>query len=397
MPIEVESPEEMGYDTIAFNLTESSMRDQRFGDLGVELDDLVLAYDDHLGNPRMRTLVAADVNASLHTSTRFPGLTALAATGPAIWPATAATGPTPVGADHVMLLPGAAAALFCLHMALLGPGDEVVVVRPNYGTNLETPRALGAAVKVVDLDPARGWAVDPDAIAAATTPNTRLISITNPHNPTGAVIDEAALREIAATAARVGALLLVDETYRDLSFAPPAPWAATLGDHVISIASLSKAYGLPGIRMGWLVTTDPALREQLLAVKEQMIICGSALDEAVAAHAFGRRADILLASARVAVAHAALVDEFVAGHSAQLALGPSRGGGVVCFPEIIDRAVDIDAFYRILNETHGCYVGPGHWFEQPRRFFRLGFGWPLTDELVGGLDAIDAALAAARA
>ena len=86
---------------------------------------------------------------------------------------------------------GAAGALFVVATALLEPGDEIVVVRPNYATNLETPRAIGADVRILDLQPEEGWATDPDALAALMSPRTRLVSITNPHNPTGALVDEA--------------------------------------------------------------------------------------------------------------------------------------------------------------------------------------------------------------
>lgn len=394
MPIEVESPEEIGYGSIRFNLTESSVRDRRFSELGVDLDGLVLGYLDHRGDPTMRAMVAADANASVTDQDGFPGLVALAEQGN--WASSQTAHNDPCDPLHVLLMPGAAAALFCVHMALLGPGDELVVVRPNYGTNIETPRGLGAKVTLVDLNPDEGWLADPDALRAAVTGRTKLISITNPHNPTGAVVSERAIRQIVDLADEAGAWLLVDETYRDLSFDRPAPWAVTMSPRVISIASMSKAYGLPGIRQGWLICRDEALLGRLLALKEQMLICGSAVDEAIAATVYAQRATYLRDTAFTVLQHHEIVTRFVANHSDTLGLHAQRGGGVVAFPEIVDSAVDIDEFYRVLNETHRCYVGPGHWFEQPRRFFRLGFGWPTTNELTGGLDAIADALTATR-
>src|SRR4029077_15342924 len=144
MPIEAESPEQLGYARIRSNLAESSVADTPLRDLAVELDHLVLTYGDHVGRPGLRAAIAA---------------------------------PAPrLGADDVLVTPGAAAALFIVHTTLLGPGDELVVVRPNYATNLETPRAIGAAVRPVDLDYADQWAVDPDRIAALMTPKTVLVS-----------------------------------------------------------------------------------------------------------------------------------------------------------------------------------------------------------------------------
>ena len=123
MPIEIESPEQLGYETITNNLSESSVADRRLARpraRSADLDDRLLCYGDHLGDPVLRDAVAA--------------------------------GGDGLGADDVLVTPGAAAALFATATSLLEPGDHVVVVRTNYATNLETPRAIGADLDVVDLD-----------------------------------------------------------------------------------------------------------------------------------------------------------------------------------------------------------------------------------------------------
>ena len=146
MPIEVESPEEVGYDSITCNLAESSIADANLDDLGVDL---------------------RGPHAPLR---RPPG-----AGGPPRarrgrrWASAPADG-VPLGPDDVLATVGAAGALFIVATALLEPGDEIVVVRPNYATNLETPRAIGADVRILDLEPEQGWATDPDALAALLTP-----------------------------------------------------------------------------------------------------------------------------------------------------------------------------------------------------------------------------------
>ncbi len=264
MPIEAESPEQFGYDRIRYNLAESSVADTPLRDLGVELDDLVLMYGDHLGRPGLRAAIAAD----------GAGLTA----------------------DDVLVTPGAAAALFIVATTLLGHGDHLVVARPNYATNLETPRALGAEVSHLDLTFEDGWAVDPDRVAALMTPRTKLVSLTNPHNPTGAVMPEATVRAIVdLVEAHPTARLLIDETYREMTFGGPAPLAATLSERVISVSSLSKADGLPGIRIGWLITRDRDLAATFLAAKEQILITNSVVDEAIAEVAMARRPERLQA------------------------------------------------------------------------------------------------------
>jgi aspartate/methionine/tyrosine aminotransferase len=361
MPIEVESPEQLGYDTITNNLSESSVADRRLRDLGlaVDLDDLLLCYGDHLGDPLLREAVAAGGD-GLH-------------------------------ADQVLVTAGAAAALFCTATALLEPGDHAIVVRTNYATNLETPRAIGADLDVVDLRYQDGWQLDVDRVADLVRGGgTRLISVTQPHNPTGTMLDATALDALVAIAERAGAVLLVDETYRDLTHGEPLPLAATRSTTVISVSSMSKAYGLPGLRIGWAICRDPVLAERLLAAKEQVLICGPTLDERIAGSVLAARATVLPPILDDVRGRLAVVRQWMASQSTFEWVEPVGGVvGLVRFrPEVV---VDTDRFYEVLLVEHGTYVGPGHWFELDDRHFRLGYGWPTHDELRAGLDALLAA------
>jgi aspartate/methionine/tyrosine aminotransferase len=357
LAIEIESPEERGYDTIRHNLTESSYTDRRLEDYGVDLAGLTMAYGDHRGLPELRELVAS----------QGEGCTA---------------------AD-VLCTPGAAAALFFVATALLGPGDHVVVEHTNYATNLETPRAIGASVTAVELRPEDGYRLDLERVADSVQASTRLLSVTTPHNPTGTVLDRATLDGLVELAEREDLWLLVDETYRDMSHGEPLPVAASLSDRAISVSSLSKSYGLPGIRLGWLVTRRPELQELLLAAKEQVVICGSALDEEAARQVLARRDEHLPAILADVAARTEAVTAWLAAQDWLDAVSPQAG--VVCFPRLRDAAVeDVDGWYRAINEA-GTYVGEGHWFDADRRHFRLGFGWPAPDDLTAGLDALAAA------
>jgi len=358
MPIEAESPEELGYARLRANLAESSVADTPLRELGVELEELVLQYGDHRGRPGLRAAIAADA---------------------------VGTGP-----DDVLVTAGAAAALFIVHSALLGPGDEIVVVRPNYATNLETPRAIGADVRFLDLRYEDGWALDVDRLARLLGPRTRLVSLTTPHNPTGQVLSRDIVQRIVELVeAHPSARLLVDETYREMTYEIPLPPAATLSERAVGISSVSKADGLPGIRIGWLMTRDRAFLERCLAAKEQILITGSVVDEAIAEVALTRRPERLPRiragiDAALATVRAWLADQ-------ELFEWVEPRGGVVGFPRFRrDMPVDLDAFYRILLSEYGTLVGPGHWFDQPRRHFRLGFGWPTPNELEQGLAALTA-------
>ena len=362
-PIEIESPEELGYDAIANNLAESSFSDMRLADHGIDADvsDLVLQYGDHLGLPRLREQVAAD--------------------GDGLDP------------GDVIATAGAASGLFAIATALLGEGGHAVIAGPNYATNLETPRGLGADVDVLELRFDDGWALDVDRLEPMLRPDTRLVSVTYPHNPTGAMIDRGELERLVAIAeAHPQARLLLDETYRELAYGEPLPVAASLSPRAVSVSSMSKTYGLPGLRMGWIVCRDPELSETLLAAKEQILICGSAIDEDIAARVLEARPRVLPAIREKIARHLEVVREWVASQDVFEWVEPRAG--VVCMPRFragID--VDVDRFYDALLAEHGTYVGPGHWFEQDRRSFRLGFAWPDGDQLERGLAGL---LAAAR-
>lgn len=359
MPIEVESPEEYGYGNIRYNLSESSIRDRSLADLGLTVPNLTLLYGEHRGSQRLRELIVAGQ----------PGLSA---------------------AD-VLITGGAATALFIVSTALLAPSDHLVVVRPNYATNLETPRAIGCSINIIDLKFDSGFKLDFDELAAAITPQTRIVSVTCPHNPSGVMLTEAELRRLVALTEAKGCYLLVDETYRDLSFDGPLPLATALGRHVVSVSSLSKAYGIPGIRVGWLITRDPKLQEIFLAAKEQISICGSVVDEWIAEQVLSSRDANLEPTLVEMRKRRQLVSQWVEQETLLEWVRPQ--GGVVCFPRMReDPPGGTAAFYRRLLETYGAYVGPGHWFEMSDRSFRLGYGWPTREELEAGLAAISKAL-----
>ena len=363
MPIEVESPEEYGYGNIRYNLSESSIRDRSVSDLGLTVPNLTLLYGEHRGGQRLRELIVADQ----------PKL----------------------NAGDVLITGGAATALFIVSTSLLGASDHLVVVRPNYATNLETPRAIGCAISFIDLEFESGFRLDFEKLAAAITPQTRVVSVTCPHNPSGVMFTADELRRLVALTEAAGCYLLVDETYRDLSFEGPLPLAASLGRHVISVSSLSKAYGIPGIRIGWLITHDPKLQEAFLAAKEQISICGSVIDEWIAEQVLARRSDILEPTLAEMRRRRQLVGEWIE-QEPLLEWAPPQGG-VVCFPRMqAEPAGGTAAFYKRLLATHGTYVGPGHWFEMSDSFFRLGYGWPTREELEAGLISISQALRGER-
>ncbi len=360
MIMEVESPEQIGYDQVGVNLAESSMRDRSLAELDVPLgalDSLLLCYGDHRGEPDLRAAIASDGSGAL-------------------------------GPDDVLVTVGAAGALFLVATALLEPGDRLVVVRPNYASNLETPRAIGADIACLDVRFEKGYRIDLDRLERLITPETQLVSLTSPHNPTGTVIPSGDLRAIVAMVERAGCWLLLDETYRELADDVPPP-ASVLSDRVISVSSLSKTYGVPGIRIGWITCRDRNLMNVLLAAQEQAALSLSMLDQAVATHILARR-EAMLPGIRVHVAaRRKMVRDWVSGEPAVEWVLPE--GGVVCFPRFTDPDIDARSIYAALQRD-GVFVGPGWWFEQEERAMRIGYGYPTADELRAGLAAISAAV-----
>jgi aspartate/methionine/tyrosine aminotransferase len=238
-----------------------------------------------------------------------------------------------------------------------------------------------------------GFRIDMDALAEMVSEHTRLISLTTPHNPTGTVLRESELRRAVEIAEACGAWLLVDETYRGLSYVGTPPAAASLSPRAISISSLSKTWGLPGLRLGWILCRDPDQQEVFLAAKEQIHISTSVLDEEIAWRYLKDRNDHLRRIRGIIDERFACVRDFMAAQTDLEWVEPE--GGVIAFPRLRGE-IDLDRFYTLLNDDYGTFVGPGHWFDMDRRYMRIGYGWPETEELARGLDNITKAAAGAR-
>jgi aspartate/methionine/tyrosine aminotransferase len=372
MPIEVESPEQLCYDKIRNNLSESSYTDAFFREIdpGIDLRSVVLCYGSHQGHEGLRELIVKDGGPLGGGSFIGPR--------------------EQLRSKDVLLTIGAAGALFIIATTLLQKDDELVVVHPNYATNIETPRAIGATLHTIALHFEEGFALDIHKLKAAITPATRLISVTHPHNPTGACLREDQLLELGRIAEDKNIYVLVDETYRDMFFGQQLPLAAEYSPRIISVSSLSKTYGLPGLRTGWIICRDSQLLETFLAAKEQMHICGPVLDEELAYRYLLHR-DRHFEHIRTDIAAKfQVVKSWMNQQNEWEWVEPQ--GGCVCFPRLRQpEKIELKKFYHLLLEKYGTYVGPGHWFEMPDHYMRIGFGWPSPTQLEEGLNALSAA------
>jgi len=266
----------------------------------------------------------------------------------------------------------------------VGSGTHAVVVTPTYQALHAVPDAFGDVTRV-ELEPPE-WELDPEAIADAARDDTAVVVVNNPNNPTGQYHDEAAMRAVYDVAVERDAYLLCDEVYRLLAEEPQPP-VASYGAHGISTTSLTKAYGLAGLRFGWIAGPEPVV-ERAWRWKDYTTISPSLFGQHVAKQALGaQEEEILTANRELAAAHRETVAAWVDDHD----LGWLDPVGVNAFVTVPDGFADAEAFCRTVVEEASVVLAPGHLFGFPDRF-RIGFGLP-TDELEEGLDRVGGVIA----
>jgi aspartate/methionine/tyrosine aminotransferase len=294
---------------------------------------------------------------------------------------------TRVDPAQVVMADGTSMANMLAMAALIGPGDEVLAETPAYEPMIATARFLGAEIRSFTR-PAPGFGIDPDAIAAAMTPRTRLILLTNLHNPSGALASEAELRAIGALAAETGAHVLVDEVYLDAA-ATPQRSCVHLGPQFIATASLTKVYGLSGLRCGWILAA-PDLAERIWRLNELFGVSQAHADERLSTIALDRLAEVAADTPALLAHNRALVNQFLIGRDDLEA--PPVVGGVTCFPRLLRG--DVDALDARLRARYDAAIVPGRFFGLADHL-RLGFGQP-TEIVAGGLERLGAALDSLR-
>ena len=283
-----------------------------------------------------------------------------------------------VPVDQVVAADGTSMANFLAMAALISPGDEVLIENPTYELLLGAASFLGAEIKRFERKPADAFRLDPATVEEAMSDRTRLVVITNLHNPSGALASEDELRSIG----QLGARILVDEVYLDS--AVPAPSSAVhLGPEFVCTNSLTKVYGLSGLRCGWIVA-EPELTERMWRLNDLFGVNQAHPAERLACIAFER------------------IDEVIGGNPDLLARNRHRWNafaesrddldcipanhGITAFPRW--RGGDTHRLDALLRERYDTSVVPGRWFEMPDHF-RVGFGVPLDDfeEALGRLGA----------
>lgn len=317
-----------------FNLANSGIRNFALTDLGVDFSNFGLSGPGAYGYPPLKAAIAARHHVSESSVT-----TALGTSG-ANWLAMAAS---------------------------IEPGDEVIMEHPAYPLLWETAEYVGASIKFFERREADRFAIDPEAIAALVSSKTRLIVLTNLHNPSCAQASEAALKSVGEIAQNAGARVLVDEVYLDLLADRTPPSAFHLGPPFISTNSLTKVYGLSGLRCGW-VLAEEALTRKMQLLNDLFGVNNPYVTDQISCIAFAKLPQIAKWSRDLLQSNLALANEFLSA-TPELIAKPLEAGTVL-FPRV---EFPVEAFCQKLRENYETVVTPGSFFGAPNHL-RIGIG-----------------------
>lgn len=283
---------------------------------------------------------------------------------------------------------GASGANHHVFYSLIEPGDRVVSIMPTYQQLYSIPESFGADLQLLHLRQENDYLPDLDELRRLVTPNTKMICINNPNNPTGALMSAGLLREIVQIARSVGAYLLCDEVYRHLT--QTDEWCESIADLYekgISVSSMSKVFSLAGLRLGWIATRDMEVVRACLSHRDYDLVSCGMFDEAVAALALAH-SDKLLARNRAMVReNLAILDAWVSSEPRLTYTKPQAGTTALVYYDY--ELPSYEFCERMYRET-GAFVTPGDCFEQPRSV-RIGYASD-TGVLKDGLAAFSAFL-----
>ena len=341
---EMERTQSIWENQVEINLAESGVQPMTLGELveGGSVDDTRLSYPQTNGTELLRDRVS-DLYAGADR-------------------------------DNVVATNGCAEANYITVTHLIEPGDEAVVMMPNYMQVWGLARSLGASVKPLPLREEAGWAPDLDELSRIVTDQTKLIALCNPNNPTGAVMSEDTMREIAKIAGRVGAWVLSDEVYLGAELdGEVSPTFYGWYDRLIVTAGLSKAYALPGLRIGWMVS-DTKKAAELWAYKDYTTISPSSLSDRLAATALepARRHRVLERSRKILNDQLPVVDAFVERHSDHMSFVRPTAGAITFIR--YDWDINSTELMVKLRDEKGVFIVPGDHFETDG-YVRIGYGY----------------------
>lgn len=287
--------------------------------------------------------------------------------------------------EQVLVHSGAEEAIFLFMHAALQLGDHVVVHSPCYQSLFEVARSRGCEVTRWLARARNGWALDLDDLRRALRPNTRVIVVNTPHNPTGYLMPPEDFRALHQIAQEKGIVVFSDEVYRESEYRAieRLPAACDFNESAVSLGVMSKTYGLAGLRLGWIATRHRAIYEKMAQLKDYTTICNSAPSEFLATLALRHREKIVLRNVDIILRNLDLLDRFFARFKTRFAW-QRPAAGPVAFPRWLEDSVD--AFCERLVRQTGVLLAPGTLFENYDNHFRIGFGRRNLPEAISRLE-----------
>ena len=282
--------------------------------------------------------------------------------------------------DNILCFAGAGEGIYAVMKTLLGPDDHMIVPVPNYQSAETIPLSICAVTGVtMDYDSQSGWSLDIDAIKAALRPNTKAISVNFPHNPTGHLLDSDTLDALISLCRHHGLTLFSDEVYRgiELNLDDQMPQIADIYEKGVSLNVMSKAYGLPGLRIGWIASQDRKLLEKAERYKHYLSICNSGPSEQLSVIALRARQKILSRNRQIMADNLLLLEDLFNDYP-HLFEWHRPKGGCVAYPAY-KGGDGVEAFTRKLVEESGIILLPSSIYhsevaDSPAGHFRIGFG-----------------------
>jgi aspartate/methionine/tyrosine aminotransferase len=275
--------------------------------------------------------------------------------------------------EQVLVHSGAEEAIFLFMHAALQPGDHVIVHWPCYQSLFEVAQSIGAEVTFWRAHEEKGWTLDLDELKAALRPNTRAIVINTPHNPTGYLMSAADYAALNQLASEKGIVLFSDEVYRESEYVGTdrLPSACQINPLAVSLGVVSKTYGLPGLRIGWVATQNQKVLEHMAALKDYTSICNSAPSEFLAELALRHREALAARNQGIIQHNLGLLDAFFARYADRFQwVRPIAGP--IAYPRLLKG--DIEAFCHQLVTEEGVLLLPGTLYGDSSNHFRMGFG-----------------------
>lgn len=278
-----------------------------------------------------------------------------------------------IAPDQLVVTSAAEEAIFLFYHTLLTSGDHAIVETPCYESALTIPKSTGASVSEWRRRPENGWAHDVAALESLIRPNTRTIYINSPHNPTGLLMKREVLGAVLELARSRGIHVFSDEVYRELEHDPAMrlPAACDLYDRAVSLASVSKTYGLPGLRLGWLASHDADFLRRLVSLKHYTTICSSAPSEFLTALAFRHRQKLIDRTRRIVLHNLPLLQSFFDRHADSFSWTPPNAS-TIGFARL-NLNQDVQEFCDTLVREAGVLLLPGTVYDEPRHI-RFGYG-----------------------